>query len=77
MDDLVKLKVDIVDTLNQVIVYMNGLDNVPAQFELFDLKSKIIIDHLEAICKRAIEINDERLLDYLHHLGCVSEILDS
>ena len=71
----IDVKIDIVDTLNQVVYFINQQEIIPREMEIFDVKARIILSYLEKISKRAVELDDKILLDSLYNLGCISELI--
>jgi hypothetical protein len=70
----IQMKLNILDLFNQVIDFINNVDEniVTREMSVFDVKANIVIGRLHNIAEQAIIINDKKILDELLFLGVIS-----
>ena len=73
MNKTIQVKMDILAVFNQMIDFLNGLDEqiVPKEMQVLDIKAEMLMARLRSIAQRALEINDEKIIDELLCLGII------
>lgn len=76
--ETLRIKMNLMNVLNQVIDGLNLISEdhpdykLPRQLMVMDVKFNILIGYMEDIAKRALELDDEKLLAALEGLGVIS-----
>lgn len=69
MAKVIPVKISVLNTFNQVVEYVNKQEEIPREMQVIDTKFEIIHNNLIEVSKRALELNDEKLMEIMNCLG--------
>lgn len=69
MAKVIPIKINVINTFNQVVEFVNKQEEIPREMQIIDTKFEIINSHLIEVAKRALELNDEKLMERMNCLG--------